>query len=371
MKYAYLILLLGVAFLVMSCDRFEHSFAPQDPNDIDLDSAFFVPFATALNQVITGGTDPVMNFYADDYNYYGITKADRRTWLEGLAATYNSLNFNISNTQVNMEDASNATINWRLVATTADTKAVIADSTFVGEMLVKSGESWILKGKNVCDPPIDKQLVIVEFFTFRTCPGCPQAEAKLHSLQNQYPNFFYLEHHTNMELALPGELTAGYYNVTNAPVAIFQGTEKIIGSSDNELNQYQSLADALILIDTPISYQLQNVAVSGRDLSGSVLISPQTQLEMEDLVLNYVIAEQTSSYTYLPGNQPIHNAVRAKGTTSLAGVNLAVPVTFALTSTVDIPDDAILVLFVQKKPTIWQNNATIHGGITHPLPSAQ
>jgi len=371
MKYSYLLLLVVVVLSVASCDRFEHNFAPQDPNEIDLDAAFFEPFEAAFNLVNTAGIDPVMAFYADDYNYYGITKAARRTWLEGLAATYSSLDFTISNTQVSIDNANHATINWRLVASSQDTRAVVADSTFVGEMLEKSGNSWILKGKNVCDPPLNKQLVIVEFFTFRTCPGCPQAEAKLHSLQDQYPNFIYLEHHTQMELAIPGEPTASYYNVTNAPVAIFQGTEKIIGSSDNELNQYQSLADALVQVDSPISYQLQTVAQDGRNLTGSVLLSPQTQLDTADLVLNYVIIEQTSSYTYLPGNQPIHNAVRARGSTALAGVNLAIPVNFELTSTVDIPDDAILVLFVQKKPSPWQNNATIQGGITHPLNTAK
>lgn len=369
MKYPYLILLILVTLFITSCDRFEHNFAPQDPNVVDFTEVFFNPLQTAFNQASSSGLDPVMAFYADDYNYYGITKAARRTWLENLVTAHPGLDFSISNTQVNVEDANNATINWRLVASIS--RSVIADSTFVGEMLEKSGNTWVLKGKNVCDPPLNKQMVIVEYFTFRTCPGCPQAEAKLHSLQNQYPNFFYLEHHTSMELALPGELTPSYYNVTNAPVAVFQGTEKIIGSSDNELNQYQSLADALVQVDTPITYQLQNVAQDGRNLTGSVLITPLVQLPEEDLVLNYVIAEQTSSYTYLPGNQPIHNAVRAKGSLSLTGVNLALPVNFELTSTVDIPDDATLVLFVQKKPSPWQNNATIYGGITHPLNSAK
>ncbi|HQQ67441.1 MAG TPA: hypothetical protein PLX77_01300 [Candidatus Cloacimonadota bacterium] len=358
MRYILILTALLLLLGAVSCDRFEHSFAP--PTDVDFDADFFSPLQIAFAQITASDVSAIEAMYSEDYLHNGINKAERIAWIGSFLGRAGT-SFEVLDTEAQSTDTENAVVNWRLRVTQNDN--VVADSSFVGEAIRKDGDKWVLKGNSVCIPNLGKQLVIAEYFTFRTCPNCPPAEAKLQALQAQYPqNFIYLEHHVTMELALPGDQTYMYYQAWSQPSAVFQGTEKVNDSSENSLSQYQSTVDAYTRVDEPISYDLINTMVAGNELSGSVKLTPKMEIDFSDVVLNYVIISDEHEYTNYAG-QPLHNVVRAKGSQSLAGADISQPIPFSLTTSGDLPAEYTLVIFAQKKPASFQNNATIYGGI--------
>ncbi|MDD2229985.1 MAG: hypothetical protein PHY48_11290 [Candidatus Cloacimonetes bacterium] len=372
MKYLSLLLIVMLA-LLSSCDRYEHAYTAPVITDFGaiLEANLFTPMQTAFNQSTASDVSSAMVYYADDYLNFGVSKSEwEQDLLTMLAGVANPI-FVVSLSAVNQLNDTIAQANWRLIISNPANKSVIADSSFVGERLEKINGNWLLKGNQMtCEPPVSKQLVIAEYFTYRTCTNCPHAENKLKELQLQYPhNFIYLEHHTSGGLELAGETTAAYYGAYSPPVTVFNGKEKVTQSNAASLAQYQSLVDAYVQQDTPIRYQLSSTpTVNGRDLSGSVLLTPLLTLDQSNVVLNYVIIEEVSPYSNVSTPDVfLHNVVRAKGSISLNGVNLANPISFNLTSTVDLPEDIRLVIFAQQKPATFQNDATILGGIDIPL----
>jgi hypothetical protein len=357
----YLIVIIGLILLISTaCDRFEHSFSPQ--TEVDFEADFFSPLRAAFTQITATDLSAIEAMYTEDYIHNGITKANRINWIGSFLSEAGTV-FEVQNTAGQSVDADNALVNWNLVISRGGD--VLADSTFIGEAIRREGDMWRLKGNNVCIPNFGKQLVIAEYFTFRTCPNCPPSEAKLYALQNQYPdNFLYLEHHVTMELAVPGDNTHMYYQAWSQPSAVFQGEEKVNGSADANLSQYQSIVDQLVTVDEPISYQIISSSVNGNELSGTVRLTPKIQLDDTDLVLNYVIISDEDFYTNVAG-EPLHNVVRAKGSHSIEGVDLNLDIPFSLSTAGAFPDEYTLVIFAQTKPTSFQNNATIYGGIKH------
>jgi hypothetical protein len=368
MKYISLLLLL-LLVLLSSCDRYEHNF--KAPVVLNFNEVVFSPLQDAFNQSNAADLSMVMDFYADDYLHFGTNKADWELQLRTMISGVPNPVFEVIHSSSMQQNEITAIANWQLKISDPDSKRVIADSTFVGERLVKVSGKWLLKGNQmVCEPPAGKQLVIAEYFTYRTCQNCPPAEAKLKELYLQYPgNFTYLEHHTSGGLEIAGDNTHIYYAAYSPPVSVFNGMDKVTQSTAASLAQYQSLVDSYVQIDTPIRYQIHSTpTVNGRTMTGAVKLTPLIELDQNDMVLNYVIYEEESHLSNITTpNIPLRHVVRAKGITSLAGVNLNNPINISLTSTVDLPEDIKLVVFAQKKPTTFQNNATIYGGLELPL----
>ena len=364
MRYTLLILVL-IALLISSCDRFEHNFAPQ--GTVNFDVAFFEPMDTALNAATASDMTVVSAMYAEDYMHFGVNKANRIAWLQSFLQSDPAVTFQISDTASEQQGDTNATINWRLKIVSS-TKAILADSLFVGEKLEKISGTWVLKGNNQCAPQANKQLVIAEYFTFRTCPNCPESEAKLNELHNQYPqNFMYLEHHLSGELAFAGDTTYGYYQAYSAPTAVFQGEAKIQQSTASALAQYQAAVDNLVTIDKPIHYSIDAVNVVGNEVMGYVTLNPLSTITATNLVLNVVIYADESEYTNVNGD-PLHNVVRGKTSIPITAADFGNPIAFSVTTPLALPPLSNIAVFAQSKPTPFANNATIYGGATMALP---
>lgn len=349
------------ALFAAGCDRFLHNFEP--PETADLQAELFTPLHEALRSQPEAGIDTVMVYYADDYLHFGLNKADRRDWLEGIFQANPNAVAGATLLDSELTSDSTAVVNWRL--TVAESKGVIVDSTFTGERLAKRAGRWLLRGNQMsCEPPEVKQRVIIEYFTFLGCPNCPAVEAELHHLQLEYPNqLSYLEHHITVPLVVPEDSTFIYYGVSSAPTTIFGGETMLSGGSADIISAYATETQRLANLDRVIEYDALNFSVEGQNISGSLELdllanAPQQQ----DLVLNCVLIERVSSYTNTEG-QNLRNVVRAKSVQSIGALNLANPVSFSLASSVPIPDDASLVIFVQHKPVFFGNNATIYGGI--------
>ncbi|MDD4224618.1 MAG: hypothetical protein PHD87_08555 [Candidatus Cloacimonetes bacterium] len=360
-KFAIPALILLAALFAAGCDRFPHDFEPPDVVDFNLE--LFTPLNQALQEQPAAGIEAVMDFFAEDYIHFGINKADRRVWLEGIFQAQPTAVAGATLLASDQLSDSTAVANWKLTIT--DSKGVIVDSTFTGENLAKREGHWLLRGnQNSCTPPVVKQRVIIEYFTFLGCPNCPEVEAELHDLQLAYPGqLSYLEHHVSGPLTVSGDETYAYYGPFSVPTSILGGEVMLTGSSADIISSYEPEVQTLANLDSVFEYTNLSFSVDGQTISGSLNLNLLSEpFQQQDLVLNCVLIERESSFNNTQG-QPLRNVVRAKSVQSIGALDLSEPVSFSLTSSVPIPDDASLVIFAQNKPVIFGNNASIYGGI--------
>ncbi|MFA7543765.1 MAG: hypothetical protein WCY84_05260 [Candidatus Cloacimonadaceae bacterium] len=359
MRYLSIIILSLMLLLIASCDRFEHAFQPEG------DHILIAQLNEAFGQISAEDMSALEALYSDDYLHSNDRKQQRIAWYRSLL-TIEDLRLEATQIEYKRQDANHGILNWRVLAFSGET--VVADSSFIGERVERiSGNRWeILGDRIVWGEDLNPQLVIAEYFTFRTCPHCPAAEEKLNQLHTQYPeNFIYLEHHVSMELALPGNTVPAYYGAWSQPAAVFKGREKVNGSTADKLAEYQSIVDTYVRQESPISYSLRNTLLNGNTLSGRVKLSVWEGLDTTDLYLNYVVISNEDHYTNA-NNQPLHNVVRGLGSHSLADADFNELQEFSLSvRTETFPDEYTLVIFAQKRPTTFNNDATIYGGLAY------
>jgi len=360
--------LLLLALLVLTaCDRFEHEFDP--PVQTDFAAQLFTPLQNAFNLGGIQSVDFVMDYFSEDYLHNGISKTERRAWLEGIYTQVPNPIVTVTPDTLQQSSATTANANWRLVISTPE-RSVIADSTFIGDTLIKLEDKWLIRGNRAaCVVTNPKQTVILEYFTFLGCSNCPPVEAKLHDLQLEHiGRLSYLEHHTTGPLAVTGDPTYGYYAPGTVPVTIFQGETRVSGSSDDVIASYSPLVDNLLMMDSPILYSNLGYTLSGQELSGSIVLQPsQTGFDQADLYLCAVLIEKQSSFTNTQGEH-LHNVVRGKSIVDLRTVDLSQPVSFSVSfAGTSVPDDPALVIFAQRRPAIFANNASILSGVETPI----
>lgn len=368
MRYLIIVMIL-LSLTLFSCDRFEHKFTATATDD--LNALFFSPLQDGFDGITASDLSALSGFYKEDYIHNGISKSERLAWIQGFLNDSRPIVYQLSEVSYSLVDEHNANANWRLTILTPDTREILADSLFQGEKLVKVDAQWLLYGNQVCIAGNVRQLVIAEYFTFRTCPNCPPAEVKLQDLQNQYPeNFIYLEHHITMELAVPGDQTFNYYSAYAPPVTVFQGMEKVTQSNPASLSQYQAIVDNLAQVELPVYYTINDLEINGNGLTAQIFLDPQIDLQQEDMVLNAVIITDEVEYQNYD-QQPLHNVVRGKSSISLATADLTQAIPIAVSTTDSLPQSFKLVVFAQRKPNSFSNNSTIYGGIVHPVSLAK
>lgn len=366
-RFPVLILISAALLFTLGCDRFTHTFEP--PVIIDFQSELFTPLQTAFSGQPEAGLDAVMDYFADDYLHFGLTKFDRRTWLQGIYAAQPEAEATVS--LLNSEELSDSTAvaNWRLKITAQRDTTVLADSTFTGERLALRGGHWLLRGNRLSAPlPTPQQHIVVEYFTFMGCPSCPPVEAKLHELQLEHPDrLSYVEQHISGPLNVYGDDSNIYYGVSSVPFSVIQGETSLAGSTQAVLDEYDTQVNALLDTESPIRYTILDAGIDGTFVSGSVDLQVLEEgFSQENLWLYYVLIEKESSYTNTWG-QHLRNVIRARGRKNLSAANLDEPVSFNFECLVPLPDDPALVLFVQTRPDTFANNSPVHGGIEIPL----
>jgi len=357
-----LFLLLSVA----SCDRYKHTFEPVVPTNYQTE--LFTPLATAFGTITAADVQPVMAFYTDDYLHNGQTKADRENWFVNLLQNKAVSSFEVTLLNVVQQSDTLALAKWQFRALDNANQAV-ADSIFTGDKVVKRGRGWYLKGNQVsCCIVTPHKRVFIEYFTYRTCTYCPAVEALLDEMQTEHPNdLTYLEYHVNDEMDIGNLGIYGYYGYVNPPVAVFQGMTRIQGANpDNEAN-FNALYNTISNQDSEINFTNLTYGFNGQVLEGSIRLMVDNQnINLNQCKLKYAILDKESTYNNAAGLH-CRNVVRAKGETSLNGVNPAQPVSFNLPFSVTLPADSYLALWVQTMPDPFANNATIYNGIETPL----
>jgi len=368
-KLIYCLIML-VALLSASCDRFDHAFKPAAQED--LETRLFEPLQSAFDASDSADVAAVMAFYDDDYLHNSQQKADREAWFLDLLDSYPNIAFNVQfqSVQPFTEEDTLALVTWRLTASD-NNKVIVADSTFYGEEIIKRGSNWKLYGnRESCCPPVTfKQRVFIETFTYQTCPNCPIVESYLHELQVQNPyNLSYLEYHLNDPMDIGNQDVYGYYGYPAMPSVVFQGTNRLIIGQDT---QFQPVFDQLVAqiaaTDSKINLTNLDYVINGQTLSGSIRLDLLDQsLDANTFKLKYAILEKVSSYNNSVGD-PCRNVVLAKGTKSLQGADLAQSVYFNLPFVDALPVDSYLAIWIQVTPDQFDNNAPIYNGIEAPI----
>ncbi|HOD18033.1 MAG TPA: hypothetical protein PKJ14_05255 [Candidatus Cloacimonadota bacterium] len=366
MKKLTFVIILALALFLTSCDRFEHTFKPEDSESVSL--LLFNQLQAAFDNVDSTGVSLVMEFYADDYLHNGQQKADREQWYHNLLSSYPSLKFevNLLNPGVVEPEDTLSVVNWQLKVKDA-AQTLIADSTFTGEKIIKRHGKWLLYGNRVgcCPPPQFKQRVFIEMFTYTTCPNCPAVEALLHHLQQTYPNnLTYLEYHLGDALDIGNSDVYSYYGYPAMPSAVFQGENMIIGNNTDNEQIFNQLAAQISATDAAITLTNLDYTLTGQTLNGSVQLNFLTGApSTANLKLKYAILDKESAaYTNHDG-EPCRNVVLAKGSKNLAGIDTAQPVTFSLPITGTLPADSYLTVWVQTLPSPFDHNAKVFNAL--------
>ncbi|MEN6445292.1 MAG: hypothetical protein ABFC98_04535 [Candidatus Cloacimonas sp.] len=365
MKKSIYILLLIVLLGIFSCDRFEHNFQPLE--QVNLEAELFSPLQEAFNNVQPADLAPVMAFYAEDYNHYGKNKSQWEAMLFNMLSGLSNPSIEVTLLTAELQNETNALANWRLKISDGN-KAIIADSLYTGERLRKDNGKWLLRGNQCgCTPEVPTQKVIVEYVTNVGCSYCPAVEELLHNLSAELgENFIYITHQLSGPVAINDPLYA-YYSAFSAPVSIIQGKHKLTNGTQAVLDQYNPLVQNELAISNPMDYNIINPIVTGNSISGSVKLTPTTEnFSQEELILNLAVIDLVSTANNAVGD-PLTNVVIGRKRIDISAVDLNNPIAFEFNTNVSIPNDAALVVFAQKTPATFANNATIYSGLQYPL----
>lgn len=362
MKYLYLIIAAVVMLSLVSCDRFDHEQTP-----INFNAELFLPLQNALNAASQDSLDAVMAFYDDEYLHDAVNKAQRRDFYNSLFVLYGEdITFSTVFSSYNANDQS---VSWELQVFAPGVKTPVRTVAFTNEKLVRNGDQWTFYGDRIIDlVQGDRQRVIIESFTYTTCPNCPLVEEVMHSLQAQYPaQFSYMEYHMGDALDIGNSDIFSYYGYSAMPASVFQGMEKRIGANPETLEAYIAFVNNMVTATPTMHLNDLDYSFSGHTLYGSVTLEPTSgTIDPTNLRLRYALIEKVSALTNSAG-VPCTNVVLAKGSLDISGNDLNQPVTFSLPFTGTLPSDTSLVIFVQKMPTPFTNNAPIYNGLEIPV----
>ena len=201
------------------------------------------------------------------------------------------------------------------------------------------------------------QNVLVELATGHDCVSCPYVEEALHNLKQQYGNrLSYVEYHINDSLDIGNNDIFSYYGMSLLPTSVTQGTEIIVGGSPTSQDELNALITP-ILNETPlVQFYDFNATLEADNLNGSVLLSIDSSVPLEDLHLKFVLIEnENTNYQNAAHKHPL-NVVIAKSEVSLSQSNFDEPVEFALSGLSDLPDDITLVIWVQTLADPYNSN---------------
>ncbi len=357
----FIIVLLGI----FSCDRFDHSFQPLE--QVDFQEELFIPLQEAFNNATPEDLSSVMAFYAEDYKHFGITKSEWEAKLHSIISPLSNPVIQVSLITATLQNETNALANWHLTISD-ENKTVIADSLYTGERLRKENGKWLLRGNQCgCDPAAPTPKVIVEYVTNVGCSYCPAVENVLHNLSSQFgEDFIYLTHQLSGPVAFSDPLYA-YYNAFSAPVSIIQGKHKLVGGTQDILDQYPPTVQSELDLLSQMDYRVINATVEEKNISGSVKLTPlSASFNQEELLLNLAVIDLVSTAVNAEGEH-LTNVVIGRKRIDISAVDLSNPVAFEFDANVIIPEDAALVVFAQKTPATFANNATIYSGLQYPL----
>jgi len=323
--------------ILFACDRFEHEIYENAQIE-----ATFNEFSGTIQSVNADSIQIVMEFYNDNYLNDAFHKADIQAQLLGYINEYGSLSVVLNSYYKDLS------IHWTLYGIPANEKN-IEEITSFSDILTKTDSGYEFYGNQIEPPEYDpsKPMVVAQFSTSTTCGNCPAGAEKLAELQREYGGqFIYLEY------ALDGPDPtnnffpfAQYYNIPSQPTAIFQGVSIAAGGDAETINSYTTRYEQAAEVEKSITINLENIEINGSSVSGTAIIDSLENIPISDLKLETALILKHSDYEYTNGHQELHNVVFATGTFIIENQEII----FSLDSTIEITEEALLVVWVQTK----------------------
>ena len=341
----YLILFSLILIIISACDRFEHTFEPED-YDLGLEQ-FPSSFKEAVENLNQFNYQEISVFFSDNYKNGSWGKDEMVEYLTqflfyGEDVTLHTDSIFVSN--------SNLSSYWNFTAISGD-REILADTTFF-DYLIKENEEYKFYGDQE-----GSQKILVELFTSTTCTFCPLVEDALHNLRFKYSSRLkYTEYHINDPLDFGNEDLLSYYHGGFLPFTIIHGNTAIIGASEGIEEQIDAVITP-IMNETPTVqlYDLQ-ASLEVDQLTGSVILNVEPSISTSDLYLKFVILEDLNTEYYNFNGDHLHNVVWAREEISLSGSNFDDPIQFAITDLSDLPDDITLIVWVQTLESPYNGN---------------
>ena len=229
------------------------------------------------------------------------------------------------------------------VLTENELERIAIIEVFIGSEL-KSTINVIIKRNK------EGKVIIAQAFTQLTCQSCPNSEAVLNDILQDNPNnFIVLKYHVNDSLATYSQPTIefSYYGLQVMPTVIFDGRNKIVGASDTALNSYQAIADNMLAEEPELFLEIEFYEVLGQTVSGSVNISFDNNLDLDNLYLYYLVyEEETEALNH--ANQKATKVVRERKRMILENLENNSVHNFSLESSYFHDTDLYLVVWVQR-----------------------
>ena len=330
------LILFCFTLILFACDRFEHNFEPTD-YDLGLEQ-FPIVFKNVLDNLTQYNQNEIEYFFSDDYK--------NGDWNKNDIVNYITQYFNYGDNVILHADSilispSNLMIKWTFSAENTN-REILSDTTFIDYLIKRNNEYQFYGDQH------NSQKVLVESATALNCVNCPYVEAALYHLKEKYSSkLSYVEYHINDELDIGNLDIFAYYGMYVLPTSVTQGTQTIIGGSPTSQDELEVIITP-ILAETPlVLFYDFNTTLEADALNGSVLLSVDGSVPLDDLYLKFVLMENENTNYFNGAHEYPKNVVIAKGQLSISTHNFDEPVEFDLLDLSDLPDDITLVIWVQ------------------------
>ena len=328
---------------IMSCDRFEHNF--ENHTDDLLIEEHFEDFELKLQNLLSADINEVMNFYHEDYNNDGVEKSD----VENFYTFHMLIDTPISIDIELIDYSSNLEITWRFLVTETLSNEVMTDST-ITDVLIPTRGDYLFYGNQAA-----LQKVMVELFTATWCPNCPYVESALHELKEHYGSrLSYVEYHIlDIYEADGNSELANFYGATAYPHTFINGISDVNGGSEDSYEILDELIQP-ILAETPelVISELE-FTTARSNITGTVKLD--TEITESNLKLKFAVIENE--------RDGYHNIVIKNFNMDISGEDYSQNIDFEITDISNLPDDATLMVWVQKIDGSYNDNCKVYNVI--------
>jgi thiol-disulfide isomerase/thioredoxin len=355
MKYIILLMVVVMTLLgITACDRFTR------PEKLEINSLneelvatiFNETLTTAVNEITPSDVSAVLNSYTYNYLNDGVTKSDMEARFEAIAGENAKGTLHI---EYEILDSEKAKIQWVIKNTNNDIVFFDIDH------LAVTDNNFLFLGNDFEATPENETVAFIEVLTATWCPNCPDLEVKVDELQEIYGNdLHFVEYHYSDGLSGDFSAIQNWYSIFSAPTGIVQGTDILIGSEENILNQYNGLIANAVGNNSNITIKNLSYTKTGNLYHFHMDLANPGQIPTDDLYLRYMFMEDTSSALNFAGKR-CRNVMLEQSQISLTENDFNDVYSIEHLVSQELPVDAKIVVLIQTMPEIHNDQtSTIH-----------
>ncbi|MCK4956552.1 MAG: hypothetical protein KAS49_02880 [Candidatus Cloacimonetes bacterium] len=340
MKKLWLLLPIILISLI-ACDILNHDV--YSSNGVE---TFFADFNAAFAEISLNEVDSVMAFYHEDYLNKADNKIEDKDTMRNFFSEFFKPNDPIYLEAVLVDYNRFHEIKWNLTV----------NDTLVFEMedvVIASGDSYLFYGNQINPPVLDpnKPVVFAECFTSENCGNCPPAANLLHDIKNEYGGqFIYVEYCFSNEHTPFFWDFAEYYKSYTQPTTVIQGTDIVVGSSPDDLEEIEANHNSHSEDELQARINNLDFTISGDSLSGSLDIEFISEIPTEDLKLVVVFADEKPDIYYTGTTERFYNVAYRKVTIDITeSVNKKIE--FKLPNDVEVNKPKVIAWLRTKEDT--------------------